>query len=214
MRVFRLITENTVDERIVQRAGIKQRLDQLIIQQGQQMNKETFAEQKGMKRDMIRFGAKYIMSSETSDVIDVDIDKILEDGEIKTAEEDDKLEKLNENGLRNLTLEEASSTSVYQFEGIDFRAMQGASKDEELLNGGRPQRAAKRNRKVCSSPVKDVNGNNLIAIHSHQFYPKSLFDLTEDGENLDMSYDTERKNLLLNQGFSQWSEEDYEQFCR
>lgn len=34
VKVFRLITENTVEERIVERAEIKLRLDTVVIQQG------------------------------------------------------------------------------------------------------------------------------------------------------------------------------------
>ena len=34
VRVFRLITEHTVEERIVERAEMKLRLDQVVIQQG------------------------------------------------------------------------------------------------------------------------------------------------------------------------------------
>jgi hypothetical protein len=34
VKVFRLITENTVEEKIVERAEVKLRLDKLVIQQG------------------------------------------------------------------------------------------------------------------------------------------------------------------------------------
>ena len=34
VRVFRFITENTVEERIVERAEMKLRLDNIVIQQG------------------------------------------------------------------------------------------------------------------------------------------------------------------------------------
>lgn len=34
VKVFRLITENTVEERIIERAEIKLRLDTVVIQQG------------------------------------------------------------------------------------------------------------------------------------------------------------------------------------
>lgn len=34
VRVFRFITENTVEERIVERAEMKLRLDSIVIQQG------------------------------------------------------------------------------------------------------------------------------------------------------------------------------------
>lgn len=38
VRVFRLITENTVEERIVMRADMKLHLDNLVIQQGEMFN--------------------------------------------------------------------------------------------------------------------------------------------------------------------------------
>ncbi len=40
VRVFRMITENTVEERIIERAEMKLRLDAIVIQQG--MKKEPF----------------------------------------------------------------------------------------------------------------------------------------------------------------------------
>ena len=44
VRVFRLITEHTVEERIVERAEMKLRLDQVVIQQGtfQNIHKQGF----------------------------------------------------------------------------------------------------------------------------------------------------------------------------
>lgn len=123
VRVFRLITENTVDERIVQRAEIKARLDNMVIQQGRSTDRENLREKKGIVRDLVRFGAEYILSSKGSDITSVDIDKILSDGALKTAEDNKKMAEMDEKGLRNLTLEEASSVSVYQFEGVDFRTL-------------------------------------------------------------------------------------------
>ena len=40
MRIFRLITEGTVEERIVERAEMKLRLDALVIQQGRLADRE------------------------------------------------------------------------------------------------------------------------------------------------------------------------------
>lgn len=216
VRVFRLITENTVDERIVQRAEIKRRLDQMVIQQGRPVDKESVAHQKGMKRDMIRFGAEHILSSDASGIMDVDMDKILKDGELKAAEEDKKLAELGENGLRNLTLEQASNVSVYQFEGVDFRSMQDNTEPNQLNeDGGRPSRAAKLKKKVYSSSfIEDSDNNNLLTLYQHQLYPKQLYNLCEDGENLDLSYDDKRKNELLNHGFSNWTEDDFDRFVK
>lgn len=37
VRVFRFITENTIEERIVERAEMKLRLDSIVIQQGENL---------------------------------------------------------------------------------------------------------------------------------------------------------------------------------
>lgn len=96
----------------------------MVIQQGgRSIDREKLADQKGMKRDMIRFGAEHILSSKGSDIIDVDLEKILKDGALKAAEEDKTLTKL--------TLGEASSVSLYQFEGVDFRLLRKNRKPDD-----------------------------------------------------------------------------------
>jgi SWI/SNF-related matrix-associated actin-dependent regulator of chromatin subfamily A member 5 len=62
--VYRLITENTIEEKIIERAEVKLRLDAMVIQQGRQAPKGTGAGKGGMSADevssMIRFGADRI----------------------------------------------------------------------------------------------------------------------------------------------------------
>jgi SWI/SNF-related matrix-associated actin-dependent regulator of chromatin subfamily A member 5 len=63
VRVFRLITESTVEERIVERAEIKLRLDAVVIQQGRLADA-----QKALGKDemlsMVRHGADQIFAGE------------------------------------------------------------------------------------------------------------------------------------------------------
>merc|ERR1711981_1471077 len=104
VRVFRMVTENTVDEKIVERAEIKLRLDRMVIQQGR------LAEQKAnLGKDemlgMIRHGAKHVFATKEADVMEEDIDALLELGEKKTKEENKKLESLGESSLRTFTLD-------------------------------------------------------------------------------------------------------------
>lgn len=118
VHVYRLITEDTIDQRIVQRAAIKERLDNIVIQNsrrqgaaratGAQPNKAEIVE-------MIKMDAERIMSTKTLD-LDFDLDKIIEASAQKDAAEKQK--------LADMTLEAVSSTSVYQFENTDFRAKQ------------------------------------------------------------------------------------------
>lgn len=185
VRIFRLVTENTVDERIVQRAEIKLRLDRMVIQQGGNVDKKpTKKENQKETMDTIRFGAEYILSENYSDTLDVDIEQILKDGKVKTDEENAKYEKMDENKLRNFTLEEASSVSLYQFEGIDFRT-------ESFSSTQNNEKKFRERKKVqyFAVPQEKKQPREMIKIYDFQFFPQELYlDCEVDGQ-LDMSHD-------------------------
>lgn len=122
VHVFRLITENTIDEKVVERAEVKLHLDKLVIQQGRLTDSKSNQLTKDERMKMIQHGAKYVLSSTESDITDDDIDKILARGEAKTAEQQAELDKLGENALRTFSLDTVSS--VYDFEGENFRKKQ------------------------------------------------------------------------------------------
>ncbi|KAK2716072.1 hypothetical protein QYM36_010596, partial [Artemia franciscana] len=125
VRVFRFVTENTVEEKIVERAEVKLRLDKLVIQQGRLLDKQTNALNKDEMLNMIRHGADHVFASKESDITDEDIDTILGRSETKTAEVNAKLEALGESSLRSFTLDTPSEPkSLYQFEGEDYRGKQ------------------------------------------------------------------------------------------
>lgn len=115
VNIFRLITENTVDQRIIQRAEIKKRLDEIVIKTSRKVKKEPKerSETKKLMIEIIKDADK--ISSETVDG-NFDLKTILEEGERRAAAEKEKTDKM--------TLEEASGTSVYHFEGVDFRTKQ------------------------------------------------------------------------------------------
>jgi SNF2 family DNA or RNA helicase len=62
VRVFRLVIENTVDEKIVERAEIKLRLDRMVIQQGKLAEQKTNLNKDEML-GMIRHGANHVFAS-------------------------------------------------------------------------------------------------------------------------------------------------------
>ncbi|KAH9516131.1 SWI/SNF- matrix-associated actin-dependent regulator of chromatin sub A member 5 [Dermatophagoides farinae] len=123
VRVFRLITENTVEERIVERAEVKLRLDTLVIQQGRLVDSNANKLGKDEVLGMIRHGADHIFASKDSEITDEDLDAILKKGESKTEEMKKRLETLGESQLKNFTLD-TNTDSVYQFEGEDYREKQ------------------------------------------------------------------------------------------
>jgi SWI/SNF-related matrix-associated actin-dependent regulator of chromatin subfamily A member 5 len=71
---------------------------------------------------MIRHGANEIFAGKDATITDEDIDTILEKAEAKTNEFNEKLSKLGESSLRNLTFDNESS--IYDFEGENWRGKQ------------------------------------------------------------------------------------------
>ncbi|KAK7485584.1 hypothetical protein BaRGS_00023159, partial [Batillaria attramentaria] len=119
VRVFRFITDNTVEERIVERAEMKLRLDNVVIQQGRLVDQATNKLGKDEVLNMIRHGASHVFASKESEITDEDVESIIAKGEQKTDELKKKLDTLGESSLRTFTMD--TPDSVYQFEGEDYR---------------------------------------------------------------------------------------------
>lgn len=62
VRVFRFITDNTVEERIVERAEMKLRLDSIVIQQGRLVDQNLNKIGKDEMLQMIRHGATHVFA--------------------------------------------------------------------------------------------------------------------------------------------------------
>lgn len=121
VRVFRLITEHTVDEKIVERAEIKLRLDKLVIQQGRLIENQALKLNKEEMLNIIRFGAKQVLALKDSEFMDEDIEKILQRSEERTNESNKKLESMPESALRGFTLDtDQGNGSMYNFEGENY----------------------------------------------------------------------------------------------
>ncbi|UYV80458.1 SMARCA5 [Cordylochernes scorpioides] len=117
VKVFRLVTKSTVEERMVERAEIKLRLDKIVIQNGRALDTKTKLDKDEML-GMIRFGAKHILDSTDAEVTEEDIDKILAKAEQLTEETKEKLDGMNENSLQSLSFD--TPWEVYKFEGVDY----------------------------------------------------------------------------------------------
>ncbi|KAI5961124.1 ISW2 [Candida margitis] len=117
VKVYRFVTENAIEEKVLERAAQKLRLDQLVIQQGRQTN--AGANVGGSKDDlieMIQHGAQKVFEDQKSTVLDDDIESILARGAEKTKTMNEKFNKLGLEDLQNFT----SDGSAYQWNGKDF----------------------------------------------------------------------------------------------
>ncbi|XP_010859714.1 PREDICTED: probable global transcription activator SNF2L1 [Bison bison bison] len=185
VRVFRLITDNTVEERIVERAEIKLRLDSIVIQQGRLIDQQSNKMAKEEMLQMIRHGATHVFASKESELTDEDITTLLERGEKKTAEMNERLQKMGESSLRNFRMD--IEQSLYKFEGEDYREKQKLGMVEWIEP---PKRERKANYavdayfrealrvsepKVPKAPRPPKQPN----VQDFQFFPPRLFELLE-----------------------------------
>lgn len=114
--VFRFVTENAIEEKVIERAAQKLRLDQLVIQQGRAVNKNTaIGNNKDDLLSMIQFGAKDVFENKSS-ALETDIDEILKKGEEKTKSLNEKYSALGLDELQKFT----SDQSAYEWNGENF----------------------------------------------------------------------------------------------
>merc|ERR1712088_86826 len=189
VRVFRLVTENTVDEKIVEKAEVKLKLDRMVIQQGKLMEQKTNLNKDEMV-NMIRHGASQVFSTKDGDITDIDIDSLLEAGEKKTEEQKTKLDELGEGSLRNFTLDTKEDKSLYNFEGEDFREKQ---RDEIGMAWIAPPKRERKANYAVDAYFKEAlrTGSNEPKAHKaprppkqpivqdFQFFPGRLFELLD-----------------------------------
>lgn len=133
VKVFRLVTDNSVEEKILERATQKLRLDQLVIQQGRpSLNaKENKGDSKGALLTMIQHGAVDVFKNDSNvsstkgtpqpedeqdKVDDIDLESILEVSKDKTKTLNAKYASL---GLDDL--QKFSQDSAYEWNGQDFK---------------------------------------------------------------------------------------------
>lgn len=122
VKVFRFITEDSVEEKVIDRATQKLRLDQLVIQHGkaQQANK---AASKDELLSMIRHGASKVFADTKSTIATENIEDIIGRSILKTKTLDDKYKAMGLDDLQKFSMggRDGKGESVYQWEGEDFR---------------------------------------------------------------------------------------------
>jgi SWI/SNF-related matrix-associated actin-dependent regulator of chromatin subfamily A member 5 len=192
--VFRFVTENAIEEKVLERAAQKLRLDQLVIQQGRAQQPVKNAASKDELLTMIQHGAEKVfkshgalgLSTEAGDLTEDDFEAILRRGEAMTAKLNVKYEKLGLDDLQKFTSDSAYEWNGEKFEprkkdiGISWinptkreRKEVGYSMDkyyrQALMTGGRTESKAPR---VPRAPKQ-------VFIHDYQFFPEALSELQD-----------------------------------
>ena len=141
VRVFRFITENTVEEKIIERAERKLYLDAVVVQQGRLAEKNASLS-KDELMSMVRFGADQIFRSKDATLTDDDIDAILARGEEKTKSMSDKIQRDMSHSLSNFSL---SDTWQSSFTAGDSKEGGAAAAAPKMAFIDLPQRERKKN---------------------------------------------------------------------
>ncbi|KKA29502.1 hypothetical protein TD95_001584 [Thielaviopsis punctulata] len=194
--VYRFVTDKAIEEKVLERAAQKLRLDQLVIQQGRSQAAAKAAANKDELLSMIQHGAQDLFNTKGATGVigekggkidDNDIDDILSRGEARTKELNAKYEKLGLDDLQNFT-----SESAYEWNGENF----SKKKNEEISMAW--IEPAKRERKEQSYSMdkyfkqamyptaakaeakpKAPRAPKQVSAHDYQFYPPRLRDLQE-----------------------------------
>jgi SWI/SNF-related matrix-associated actin-dependent regulator of chromatin subfamily A member 5 len=131
VQVFRFVTEHTVEEKIVERAQQKLKLDAMVVQQGRLKEKDKLS--RGELLQAVQFGADKIFKSKDSSITDEDIDMIMDAGKKKTQEMNEKLKTADKGDLYDFKLD--GNSSMQTFEGIDYSSstLAAAKAEADLL---------------------------------------------------------------------------------
>ncbi|KAL2216240.1 putative SNF2 family helicase/ATPase [Thermoascus aurantiacus ATCC 26904] len=192
--VFRFVTENAIEEKVLERAAQKLRLDQLVIQQGRAQQQTKNAASKEELLGMIQHGAASVFQTKGAtgnlakgnELTDDDFDEILRKGEERTAELKEKYEKLGIDDLQKFT-----SDSAYEWNGQDFTERKkdiGISwinpakreRKEQVYSIDKYYRQALSTGGRTADPKPKVpRAPKQITIHDWQFFPPRLQELQE-----------------------------------
>uniref|UniRef100_A0A7S4ACA6 Chromatin-remodeling complex ATPase chain n=1 Tax=Pseudo-nitzschia australis TaxID=44445 RepID=A0A7S4ACA6_9STRA len=154
VQVFRLVTEHTIEEKVVERAQQKLKLDAMVVQQGRLKDKDNLSRNELL--EAVRFGADKIFKSKDSSITDEDIDLIINAGKRKTQELNDKFQAADKGDLLDFKLD--GNSNMQTFEGIDYSGNALAAAKSEVGMLGILD-LGKRERKT----VANYNENKLYA---------------------------------------------------
>mgnify|MGYP001565578743 CR=1 FL=1 len=131
VRVFRFVTDKTIEERIYQRALKKLYLDAAVVQQGRVLQQKKTNQQASKEEllSMVRFGADEMFRATKSGLddegvgvgpSDSDIDNLLAEGASKMEQLQAEAAKATQASLASFKMGVAEA-NIYDFDGIDYR---------------------------------------------------------------------------------------------
>lgn len=239
VNVYRFIHQHTIEEKILERASLKLKLDTAVIQQGRLSEQQRQLGKAELLR-MIQFGADQIFKSkDAAEMTDADVEAILSRGEERSQELSTRLESHLKKSLLNFDSSFGTAPSLYEFEGVDYEPQKDrqAWADmavrvlEEERNTKRKARAAEvlQRQKLSLAAEADAAESRLrnkllrlLRMEEWQFYQRdrivALHDLEVqfvNGLGDEPTFEQrEEKQRLLGEGFGDWTRKDFLAFIK
>jgi len=196
VHVFRLITENTIEEGIYLRAQQKLKLDDILIQKDK---KPVNAISENELMDILSHGIDGDADAETN----MSLEEILKKGEDKTKQLEEKIQNFK------IVDSKDAKIDLYQWEGQNY----SKRKIQEFIEANATEESYKPKR----STLFFNKAFKPLIFPEYQFYPKEFYDLQQKEEELfnnnqELSEeDKTYKEELLSKGFD-WTKKDYKTF--
>eukprot|EP01083_Nonionella_stella_P146847 462434_1 len=203
--VYRFVTQDSVEEKVIERAELKLRLDAMIIQQGR-----LSQQNKGISKDdmleMIRYGADKVLRSSEASITDEDIDILLDRGKEHTKRFNEKVQKHVKTDNVGFKLD---SANYLMLDGVDYTDAREKQRQERLkefeimstLHDAMGKRERKRpkvdynmddyfraklapTRMPKAKKYKKIRVRKLPCMHDFQFYDKTRLHQLHEKEVL------------------------------
>ncbi|EIJ93310.1 transcription activator [Nematocida parisii ERTm1] len=205
--VFNFLSENTIEEKILERAMKKLKLDEIIVQN--QKKKDNAISQNELL-GILASGVDDVFNTENK--IDQSIEEIIRIGMEKTDILNSKIDE--QAVLKDLANNEIKA---YEWEGEDYSTKSAKLKLAKYIvepEGGRTRGISQ----GILTKRKAV-GIRQFSLPEYQFHPKRLhllqkkemekFQETECPDNLLSQEEEAEKRLLFDQGFNNWAKRDF-----
>ncbi len=130
--VYRMITQNTIEEKIVERQAVRLKLESIVIKNSGKISGKSEGFSREELRDMLQFGADQIFEGK-EDMFEgeEDIEALIEKGEEKVM----KMNKMVDEKIKsqyNLADFTINTLNLYEFENEDYREKKRAEEKKAL----------------------------------------------------------------------------------
>ncbi|GMI09136.1 hypothetical protein TrVE_jg12629 [Triparma verrucosa] len=167
--VFRLVTEHTIEEKVVERAQQKLKLDAMVVQSGRLKEKDKLSNEELLSA--IRFGADKVFKSKDSSITDDDIDLILDQGRKRTEEMNEKLKGAEKGDMYDFKMDSGMNTQM--FEGVDYSDASTRAAQLGLFDiGKRERKAVDYHSNSVITAVRDPNAKKEVKFPRHLKLPR------------------------------------------